>query len=78
MITVSQQIHWPFRLKDDAERPPRAGDVLDFDVEGVWREMEKLVKDGLVRDIGICNFTVPKLEKLLGFAQTMPSVLQVK
>lgn len=39
--------------------------------------MEKLVKDGVVRDIGICNLSVKKLEKLLGFAQTKPSVLQV-
>ena len=47
-------------------------------MEGVWREMEKLVKEGLVRDIGVCNFTLKKLNKLLGFAQTMPSVCQVR
>ncbi|XP_028786392.1 aldose reductase-like [Neltuma alba] len=71
-------IHWPFRLKDGAKRPPREGDVLDFDMEGVWREMEKLVTDKLVRDIGICNFTLKKLGKLLGFAQIMPSVCQME
>lgn len=71
------QIHWPFRLKDGAERPPRKGDVLEFDMKGVWREMEKLVAQKLVRDIGICNFTLKKLDKLLGFAQIMPSVCQV-
>lgn len=46
-------------------------------MEGVWREMEKLVKDNLVRDIGVCNFTLSKLNKLLSFAQIMPSVCQV-
>ncbi|KAK1270320.1 hypothetical protein QJS04_geneDACA005935 [Acorus gramineus] len=71
-------IHWPFRLRDDAQRPPRAGDVMDFDMEGVWREMERLVKDNLVRDIGICNFTTKKLQKLIGLAQTMPSVCQME
>ncbi|CAL5351575.1 unnamed protein product [Camellia sinensis] len=65
-------------LKDGASRPPKAGDVLDFDMEGVWREMEKLVKDQLVRDIGVCNFTTMKLNKLLGIAQTMPSVCQME
>ncbi|MFS7976735.1 putative aldose reductase [Helianthus anomalus] len=70
-------IHWPFRLKDGASRPPKAGDVLEFDMEGVWREMEKLVAQNLVRDIGISNFTLKKLNKLTGFAQTMPSVCQV-
>lgn len=39
--------------------------------------MEKLVRDKLVRDIGVCNFTVKKLNKLLDIAQIMPSVCQV-
>ncbi|KAH9673191.1 Aldo ket red domain-containing protein [Citrus sinensis] len=69
-------IHWPFRLKEGASRPPKDGEVLEFDMEGVWREMEKLVKDGLVRDVGVCNFTLKKLNKLLNFAKTKPSVCQ--
>lgn len=72
------QIHWPFRLKEGASRPPKDGEVLEFDMEGVWREMEKLVKDGLVRDVGVCNFTLKKLNKLLNFAKTKPSVCQVR
>lgn len=71
-------IHWPFRLKDGASRPPKEGDVLEFDMEGVWREMEKLVEDGLVRDIGVCNFTITKLHKLLTFAKKIPSVCQME
>ncbi|KAI3507318.1 hypothetical protein L1887_22270 [Cichorium endivia] len=71
-------IHWPFRLKEGASRPPKAGDVLNFDMEGVWREMEKLVAQNLVRDIGISNFTLKKLNKLTTFAQTMPSVCQME
>ncbi|KAI3993572.1 hypothetical protein MKX01_002585 [Papaver californicum] len=71
-------IHWPFHLREGATRPPRKDDFLEFDMEGVWREMEKLVKDNVVRDIGICNFTMKKLEKLLKFAQIMPSVCQME
>ncbi|XP_060202727.1 aldose reductase-like isoform X1 [Lycium barbarum] len=71
-------IHWPFRLKDGASRPPKGGEVSDFDYEGVWREMEKLVTDKLVRDIGVCNFTVRKLNKLLDIAQIVPSVCQME
>ncbi|CAM8950074.1 unnamed protein product [Rhodiola kirilowii] len=71
-------IHWPFHLKDGASRPPKAGEVLDFDIEGVWREMENLVREGRVRDIGICNFTIKKLNKLMDIAQTMPSVCQME
>lgn len=40
--------------------------------------MEKLMKEGLVRDIGVSNFTIKKLNKLLNFAETMPSVCQVR
>ncbi|KAL1352813.1 hypothetical protein HN51_016791 [Arachis hypogaea] len=71
-------IHWPFRLKDGASTPPKEGEVLEFDMEGVWREMEKLVKENLVRDIGICNFTLQKLDKLMSIAETMPSVCQME
>ncbi|KAG4922201.1 hypothetical protein AAZX31_18G189200 [Glycine max] len=71
-------IHWPFRLKDGASRPPKEGEVLELDMEGVWREMEKLVKENLVRDIGICNFTLTKLDKLMSIAQIMPSVCQME
>ncbi|KAG1338083.1 Aldose reductase [Cocos nucifera] len=75
---IQDMIHWPFRLKEGAHKPPEAGEVLDFDMEGVWRQMEQLVKDGLVRDIGVCNFTLKKLDKLLRIAQTMPSVCQME
>lgn len=71
-------IHWPFHLREGASRPPKAGDVLDLDMEGVWREMEKLVAEKKVREIGICNFTVKKLESLLNHASTLPSVCQVE
>ncbi|KAL0785690.1 hypothetical protein Bca101_001936 [Brassica carinata] len=65
-----------FRLREGASKPPKGGDVLEFDMEGVWREMEKLVKDNLVRRIGVCNFTITKLNKLLAFADLIPSVCQ--
>jgi len=71
------QIHWPFRLKDGAHMPPEAGEVLEFDMEGVWREMESLVKDGLVKDIGVCNYTVTKLNRLMQSANVPPAVCQV-
>lgn len=39
--------------------------------------MEKLVADKVVRDIGVCNFTVKKLNRLLNIAKIKPSVCQV-
>ncbi|KAI3472843.1 hypothetical protein Pfo_029972 [Paulownia fortunei] len=66
------------QLEDGASRPPKPGDVSDFDMEGVWKEMEMLVKENLVRDIGVCNFTLKKLNKLLSFARIKPSVCQME
>ncbi|KAK1398140.1 NAD(P)-linked oxidoreductase superfamily protein [Heracleum sosnowskyi] len=37
-------IHSPFHLREGAGRPPKAGDILDFDMEGMWREIEKLME----------------------------------
>jgi diketogulonate reductase-like aldo/keto reductase len=71
------QIHWSFWLKDGAHMPPEAGEVLEFDMEGVWREMEGLVKDGLVKDIGVCNYMVTKLNRLMRSANVPPAVCQV-
>ncbi|BBN10281.1 hypothetical protein MPTK1_5g02280 [Marchantia polymorpha subsp. ruderalis] len=71
-------IHWPIYLSEDADSPPKKRQVLPFDVKGVWREMEGLVERKLVRDIGISNFSVPKLEKLMSFASIKPAVNQVE
>jgi alcohol dehydrogenase (NADP+) len=38
-----------------------------------WREMEKLVRRGLVRHIGTSNMTIPKLRLLLGDAEVKPA-----
>jgi diketogulonate reductase-like aldo/keto reductase len=51
--------------------------VSEFDMEGVWKEMENLVKDGLVKNIGVCNYTVTKLDRLLRCAKIAPAVCQV-
>ncbi|TWU47998.1 aldo/keto reductase [Rubripirellula reticaptiva] len=43
-----------------------------------WRAMEDLVREGLVRDIGVCNFGVSLLRDLQNQAHIPPSVLQVE
>jgi alcohol dehydrogenase (NADP+) len=37
-----------------------------------WRQMEKLVEDGLVKNIGTSNMTIPKLKLLLRDAEIKP------
>ncbi|KAL0074032.1 NADP-dependent oxidoreductase domain-containing protein [Phycomyces blakesleeanus] len=51
---------------------------IDVPVIDTWREMEKLVKDGLVRSIGVSNFTIPMLEDLLSKCEIPPAINQVE
>ncbi|MDE0887455.1 MAG: aldo/keto reductase [Myxococcota bacterium] len=43
-----------------------------------WQAMEELVREGLVRDIGVCNFGTSLLRDLVNAADTPPAVLQVE
>jgi D-xylose reductase len=43
-----------------------------------WQAMEELVREGLVRDIGVCNFGTALLRDLVNAAETPPAVLQVE
>ena len=47
-------------------------------MEETWRAMEGLVKDGLVKNIGICNMTCTMMREILNFCEIKPSVLQVE
>ncbi len=44
----------------------------------VWREMEKLVDEGLVKSIGISNFNIRRTRELLKEARIKPVVNQVE
>jgi len=43
-----------------------------------WRAMEELVRDGWVREIGVCNFGCSLLRDLMNQADIQPSMLQVE
>jgi DNA 3'-phosphatase len=59
-------LHWP-------------SDVISADtLKPVWQEMESLVKEGLVRAIGVCNFNVDALRRLLPGCSIRPAVNQVE
>lgn len=40
--------------------------------------MEKLVDDGLVKAIGISNFSCKKMDDLLSYARIQPAAIQVE
>ena len=43
-----------------------------------WQAMEELVKEGLVKNIGMCNVGVALLRDVLSYCTVKPSVLQVE
>ena len=63
-------IHWPASMK-------LYPDWADINAD-TWRGMEQLYKDGLVKNIGVCNFKIHHLEKLKETAEVMPYIDQVE
>jgi diketogulonate reductase-like aldo/keto reductase len=57
-------IHWPLPAKD------RYVDT--------WRALEKLLADGRTRAIGVCNFEVDHLRRLIDETGTVPAVNQIE
>lgn len=54
-------IHWP--CSTDPDDPKKALEGWDF--VDTWREMQKLTGTGKVRNIGVSNFGIRQMEKLL-------------
>jgi len=48
------------------------------DYIGAYKDMERAVKDGRVKSIGLSNFESHRLEEVLNIADIYPSVLQVE
>ncbi|KAM0247805.1 hypothetical protein ACHAP5_003813 [Fusarium lateritium] len=69
-------IHWP--CSRDAANPAIC--YKDWDFVDTWVEMEKLVDKGKVRNIGVSNFGIQQLEKLLDSPSTniVPAVNQIE
>jgi aldehyde reductase len=49
----------------------------DADYVDTWPEMEKLVRMGLVRSIGVSNFNSKQIERVLNVAKIKPVMNQV-
>ncbi len=63
-------VHWPASMKIYSDWEEINADT--------WRGMEALYKDGLVRNIGVCNFKIHHLEALKKSAIIMPFVNQIE
>ena len=74
-------IHWPIAHKKEAINPKTADDFIPIDeipIADTWKAMEICVEKGLVKHIGVSNFNVPKLKKLMETAIIQPEMNQVE
>jgi len=76
-------VHWPFPNHHSQgvsveSRDPHAIPYIHENYMKTWRQMERLVRAGLVRHIGTSNMTIPKLELLLRDTHIRPSVNQME
>ncbi|KAK5996734.1 Glycerol 2-dehydrogenase (NADP(+)) [Cladobotryum mycophilum] len=69
-------IHWPSSTTPEDLKKH----YEDWDFRDTWREMQKLVGDGRVRNIGVSNFGIKNLEKLLNdlSCKIIPAVNQIE
>jgi diketogulonate reductase-like aldo/keto reductase len=79
-------IHWPVKFEDvvvpqPSRQPDGSPDPLikaSFEYLDTWKVMEGLVAEGLVKAIGVSNFTREQIDQLLADSQTVPAVNQVE
>jgi alcohol dehydrogenase (NADP+) len=74
-------IHWPIHFQPNVVFPKRPEEFLAPDAIPVletWQAMEKMVKKGLCRFIGVCNFNLPRLIELKHQAHIQPVINQIE
>ncbi len=74
-------IHWPVATRKGVLVPRQPDELISLDelpIAATWAALERAVELGLVRHIGVSNFSATKLERLCATARTRPAVNQVE
>lgn len=75
-------IHWPVGYKEGENLFPRdASDKVitsDVDYVDTWKEMEKCLEKGLTQSIGVSNFNIEQLDRLLANSKVTPVNNQIE
>jgi alcohol dehydrogenase (NADP+) len=74
-------IHWPVAFKPDVSFPEKAEDFLSLEevpLIETWKEMIKAKEQGMVKHIGVSNFSIEKLEELMNDTDHAPEMNQVE
>lgn len=75
-------IHWPMGYKEGGDKMPKdsSGKFIYSDVDYVetWQGMEEAVRSGLVKSIGVSNFSKKQIERVMEEGQIKPVVNQIE
>lgn len=79
-------VHWPIAAERTDDYQPKIGAdgkyIIKKDLtenpEPTWRAMEELYEAGKARAIGVSNWTIDGLKKLLAYAKVKPAVNQIE
>ena len=74
-------IHWPIAFKPGVGFPRSGDEYLTLEqapLTETWRGLEACVEQGLVKHIGVANFSAQKLQLLLDEANIKPAMNQVE
>jgi len=73
-IDIRYPAEWFF--DPEAENPKMH--TAKVPLSDTWRAMEALVKQGLTKQIGVCNYSTGLMQDLLNYAEIKPSMLQIE
>lgn len=74
-------IHWPVVFINGVFFPRRGEDFVSLEtvpISETWQALEECVKKGLVKHIGVSNFSVKKLQGLKEVATIQPAMNQIE
>lgn len=74
-------MHWPVAFKPGVLFPRSGADYIaleDLPISSTWKALEDCVAKGLARNIGVCNFSVRKLDALCRQASIRPAMNQIE
>lgn len=74
-------MHWGTAFAPSADLYPQQDGMTvlgSTPLHKTWEAMEQLVKKGLVKNIGVANFSAPLLRDLLNYASIAPVVNQIE
>ena len=74
-------IHWPVVFAPGVAFAQKAEEFIPLanqPISETWKALESCREKGLVRNIGVCNFTVTKLKKLCEQATVQPAMNQIE